>query len=142
MSNIINESDDDSDSDIFDLNHYPEEYQILSEFVLSTLTGGLNAYVINKKTTHYDEYYDNYFKYCKTVENDSYITEFKENLNIDNDKFDKINILTKKIMDKFILNNKQLINKYIDDFNIESFNADIIRELLLLIHFNDLVDII
>lgn len=142
MNTIINESDDESDSDIFDLNHYPEEYKILSEFILSTLTGGLNAYVINKKTKDYNEYYDNYFKYCKSVENDSYITEFKENLTINNDEFDKINILTKKIMDKFILNNENLINKYVDDFDIDSFNADIIKELLLLINFNDLVEII
>jgi len=143
--------------DKLELEYFPEPFNTIGQILLSAISGASVAYIMNIRSNKYHSYYEylnTYFDYCKNVETDNYINEILINLKLDKENdltkknkfFSDLNELSKKLMDELISNNKETYAKYSlvteTEFSIESFNAEVIRDLLKLIKFSELVDLI
>lgn len=164
-------SDIDSDSDIenpsqfnelFDnhlLESFPEPFNIIGQFIMTTINGAAMSYLIklkNNKSPTYILDIKAYIKYCKNSIDDSYILELssKLNLNLDdtNDKqkynkiLDNIEIISINIMCDFLNLHTNLFNKYLlianNDLNVDTFNADIVKNLIPMIKYNLISNVI
>jgi hypothetical protein len=142
--------------DDLELKYYPEPYNTIGQFILSAISGALSSYILSsraKKNQSYKYHMDSYFLYCKKIKDDEYIDSLLDILKLDktNDKdnsrfkiiLDNINIMCNQLMDELIITDKY--KKYLsvsnEDFSIESFNSDIIKDIIDLIKFNKLVDL-
>lgn len=142
-----------------ELRYFPEPYDTIGQFILSSIVGACTSYIMNlraNKSVDYSKFINAYYKYCKTVLNDDYINEIKKNLSIDasktedNNKFeqilDKTSDTAKELMSKLIDINGPLFDKFKDQsnetFSVESFNSAIIKELIPLIKFEKIINLI
>jgi hypothetical protein len=145
--------------DKLELQYYPEPYNTLGQFIVSAISGTTSSYILSsraKNNRSYDEHLNAYFSYCKKVEADDYVdsiySELKLNKNSeeDNIKFaiilDRINNICKQLMDELISSTTEKYAKYIlasdEEFSIESFNADVIKDIIGLIKFSKIVNLI
>jgi len=165
--NIDNLVDIDSDSDIenptdynemFDklsLEYYPEPFDTMGQIIMTAITGASISYLIklkeNKPITYITDI-ETYFKYCKNSPDDNYVNEILSKFNLtdtNNIKFsiimDNIKDISINLMKTFIDNNIDLFDKHKSksekDFNIDLFNADIIKILIPMIKYSLISDI-
>lgn len=159
IENIIELTDSDSEIDPTNYNEYldnltlesfPEPYNIIGQFILSTLTGTLNIYLIKIKANQDIDYIKNlklYFTYCKNTTTDYYINEIITNLklNIIQDKniideiFDKIELVAINILSNFIETKCDIINHYLlenNDLNIDNLNVFIIKNIIPMLKYS------
>ena len=163
-SDISNEINNEFESHIeylnkLELKYYPEPYNSLGQFILSSIVGSTTSYILSLRTTksqtiNYHTYLDSYNKYCKNAHNDEYLKNLKQILKIDDQtesslKFsllmDNINKTSKEIMDNFIQIKFDSYIKYleesVDTFSLEKLNSNIIFDVLPLIKFSTLYNL-
>jgi len=145
--------------DELDLQYYPEPYNTLGQFMVTAISGAASSYILLSRAKINRKYVDHlnaYFSYCKKAESDEYIESILTALKLDRSneedhiKFeiilDKINNVCNQLMDELIESTVDKYSKYIlasdEDFSIESFNADILRDIISLIKFSKIVDLI
>lgn len=166
IENIIELSDSDSDIenptnyneylDNLTLESFPEPFNIIGQFILSTLTGTLHNYLIKLKANNVVNYIEDlklYFNYCKNTTNDDYIKEIATYLKLDiiQDKeelekiLEKIETITINIFSNFIEIKNDIINHYLclldNDFNIDNFNATIIKNIIPMLKYSTISNI-
>lgn len=143
----------DSNSDIdFELKDFPEPYNTLGQFIMSTVVGALTNYIMvlrNNKiidVKEYHNYINKYFNYCKIVNDDDYINQIFKLLPTDNnDYIDKICETTIIVADNVMLihdNYSNYVSLNDKDFNIELLNIDIANHVISILDLNVLKEII
>lgn len=127
--------------DKLELKYYPEPYNTIGQFILSSIVGASTVYVMklrSNKVVEQSKLLDLYFDYCQNVKNDNYILELSKNV----DNFKAILNKTKNVANKIIMQISDKIAYYVtipdDIFSVESFNADIMKNVIQLIKFSDL----
>ncbi len=143
----------DSNSDIdFELKDFPEPYNTLGQFIMSTVVGALTNYIMvlrNNKiidVKEYHNYINKYFNYCKIINDDDYINQIFKLLPTDNnDYIDKICETTIIVADNVMLihdNYSNYVSLNDKDFNIELLNIDIANHVISILDLNVLKEII
>ena len=165
MTDLTNLIDIDSDSDIenptehnefFDkltLDSFPDPYNTIGQFIMTAISGASISHLIklneNKPATYVADI-EIYFQYCKNSHDDNYINDLISRLTIDKSKLnitmDKIKDITIDIMARFIDSNIEIFNKHRsksdNEFNMDLFNADILKNLIPLIKYSLISNII
>ena len=162
---IQNLVDIDSDSDIenpteynemFDkltLDSFPDPFNTIGQFILTAISGASISHLIKlkeNKPISYIRDIEIYFQYCKNSPDDNYINDLILRLNTDmtrlNIILDKIKDITIDIMARFIDSNIEIFNKHKsksdNEFNMDLFNADILKNLIPLIKYSSISNII
>jgi hypothetical protein len=129
--------------DNLDLKYYPEPYNTVAQFILSSVVGTYMAYLnyLNKEGDDMlkTKLVDNYFKYCQSVDTDEYLNELFNKLNLSD--VNKIVILD-RCKDLIY----ELINKInydnLNNDNLESTNIKLIQETISIIKFSDVYGLI
>ena len=146
--------------DKLELQYFPEPYNSLGQFIISSVVGALTTYIMKsrlnnlKNQLEYHTFLDIYYKYCSNTSNDIYINELflKLKLDLSSDQeeilkiLNKSNIFAKELMDELLDKDEIIINKYIkmpeNEFSIESFNTNIMQNIISLIKFSKLSEIL
>ena len=137
----LSDSEFDPDFDL-KLKDFPEPYNSLGQFIVSTITGAIANYIIifkNKQNIDYKAYHsyiNKYFNYCKNTTDDLYINEINSHLlkydcNL-LDIIDQLNATTIYIADDLMLFNNSY-SDYIntkDDINLELLNSEIAENII------------
>lgn len=162
-------SDSEDDNDIFDdiqsikdniklfnnteLSKFPEPFNTIAQFIISSLVGVSISYIQAKKASIYDIMVDTYFKYCKNAIDDKYINDIASILKLDRTKkddlikfnilLDKISIMTKDKM-KYLVDNDfdkydKFMNEIARNLDIDKLNAQLFKDIIPLIKLDDLV---
>ena len=144
--------------DNLELKYYPEPYNTIGQLIMSVIIGASTVYILNlrlQKIHSYYKYLDSYFDYCANIKTDDYINNLIITLqinildDIDTQKLiiilSKINIITKQIMDELVKLKTDIFLEYTlkseEEFKIESFNVEIITDLIKLIKFSKLINL-
>ena len=148
--------------DKLDLKYYPEPYNTLGQFMVSAISGATCSYILASRAKNikpYNEYLKAYFSYCKKIESDDYVESILTVLKLDrsntedNIKFEIIlerilnvcNKLMDKLMESFTEKSEKY-EKYIlcsdEDFSIDSFNLDTIKDIIGLIKFSEIAELV
>lgn len=164
MTDLTNLIDIDSDSDIenpteynemFDklsLVCYPDPYNTFGQIIMSAISGASISYIIklqNGKIADFESDINTYFIYCKNTTEDDYINEITNQLKLNNEQLvlilDQLQLITTNIMKNLIESNTDLFDSYRlisnDDFNIDTFSADILKLLIPMIKYSLLSNI-
>lgn len=145
--------------DKLDLKYYPEPYNSLGQFMVSAISGATCSYILASRAKNikpHNEYLKAYFSYCKKIEADDYVESILTALKLDrsntedNIKFEIIleSVLNvcNKLMDELIESFTEKYEKYIlcsdEDFSIDSFNLDVIKDIIGLIKFSEIADLV
>jgi hypothetical protein len=145
--------------DKLELQYYPEPFNTLGQFIVSAISGATSSYILSSRAKinrPYKDHLNAYFAYCRKVESDHYvesiITALKLDKNLDEDKvrfeiiLDRINHLSEQLMDELINSTTDKYDKYIlasdEEFSIESFNVDVIKDIISLMKFNKIENLI
>jgi hypothetical protein len=139
MNNTESDSSTDINFDIFndlELQYFSEPYNILGQFILSTVVGLITSHILNKQELN--KIIDLYFKYCKNIENDNYIDDLIKKINLENnlDKIEKVLNESKKLTIKII---NKLVNNNYKDLELEQLNIKLIGDTIRLIKYNDII---
>lgn len=129
--------------DNLDLKYYPEPYNTIAQYILSSVVGSYMAYLNNPKKVVDDmlkfKLVDNYFKYCQNVESDEYLNEIFNSLNLSDDNknsiLDRCKDLAYEIINKIKYDN-------LNDDNLESINIKLIQEAISIIKFSDVYGLV
>ena len=164
--NLSDESDSESnfnDDDIkflnrYDLKYYPQPYNNLGQLIMSAIVGTLTSFILNKrenKDFDLEKSLNKYFDYCKKVENDKYINELVNELELDRDDLedkvklllilDKTRNLTIQLVNELLLNNNSYssyIKQLEDKFNIEQLGIDLLKDIINILKFNKLKNLV
>lgn len=129
--------------DNLDIKYYPEPYNTLAQYILSSIVGSYIAYLNHPKKEVDDmlkfKLVDNYFKYCQNTNSDKYLNEIFNILNLSDDN--KIDILDKcKNLAYEIINKIKYDN--LNDDNLELVNIKLIQETLSIIKFSDVYELV
>jgi hypothetical protein len=171
----LSDSDTDSDNDEhlsiaklnvelldkLELQYFPEPYNSLGQFILSSVVGASIAYIVKNrssnftKVTEYNDFLDMYYKYCiNTNTSDNYLDDLILKLNLsllnDNDKISQLllksNLYAKDIASNFFENNISILNESLslpnEEFNIETLNVSLMKKLVPIIKFSKLSEIV
>ena len=164
MTDLTNLVDIDSDSDIespteynemFDklsLVYYPDPFNTFGQIIMSAISGASVSYIIKLQTNNVVNYETDliaYFTYCKNSPEDNYICEITEKLKLNNEQLvlilNQLQTISINIMTKLIEINSELFESYMnrspEDFNIDMFNADILKHLIPMIKYSLLSNI-
>jgi hypothetical protein len=145
--------------DKLELQYYPEPYNALGQFIVSAISGTASSYILSsraKVSRKYKDHLNAYFAYCKKVESDEYVDSILSTLKLDRTneedkiKFEVIMERTNKVcselMDEFIESTVDKYAKYIlasdEEFSIELFNADVIKDIIGIIKFSKISEIV
>lgn len=127
--------------DKLELKYFPEPYNTIGQFILSSIVGVSTVYIMKlraHKSVKQSELLDLYFNYCRDVKNDNYILELRKNV----DNFTIVLEKIKNIVNKITTQLSDKFSSYVtipdDKFSVESFNADIMKNVIQLIKFSDL----
>jgi hypothetical protein len=151
--------------DKLDLKYFPEPYNTLGQFMVSAISGATCSYILASRAKNikpHNEYLKAYFSYCKKIESDDYVESILTALKLDrsntedNIKFEIIlerilnvcNKLMNELMESFTEKSEksEKYEKYIlcsdEDFSIDSFNLDVIKDIIGLIKFSEIADLV
>jgi hypothetical protein len=129
--------------DNLDLKYYPEPYNTMAQFILSSVVGSYMVY-LNHPNKDVDDMLklklvDNYFKYCQNVDTDEYLNGLFNELNLSDEN--KIVILDRcKDLVYELINNIKYNN--INNDNLESINIKVIQEAISIIKFSDVYGLV
>jgi hypothetical protein len=164
--NLSDESDSESnynDDDInflnrYDLKYYPQPYNNLGQLIMSAIVGTLTSFILNKrenKDFDLEKSLNKYFDYCKKVENDKYVNELVNELELDRDDLedkvklllilDKTRNLTIQLVNELLFNNNSYssyIKKLEDEFNIEQLGIDLLKDIINILKFDRLKNLV
>jgi hypothetical protein len=145
--------------DKLELQYYPEPFNTLGQFMVSAISGAASSYILSSRAQinrSHKDHLNAYFAYCKKIDTDDYVDSIylalKLDKNSDEDKvkfeivLERINNVCEQIMNELIQSTTEKYAKYIlasnEDFSIESFNADVIKDVIGLIKFSKIADLV
>ena len=129
------------------LEYFPEPFSTIAQFILSTISGIMTSYIEKQranKSINYIENINTYFNYCRTTDCDNYIIEIADNLKLDikddkeilNKILDDIENITTNIFNVFINTKLDNIYKSEDNFDIDTFNINVLKNLIPMIKYS------
>jgi hypothetical protein len=152
-SDIENPTEYNEILDNLTLEYYPDPFNTIGQFIMTAISGAAISHLVRLKENKPISYRTDiniYFQYCKKSPDDNYINELVSRLNLDineiedsqrlNMILDQINNISINIMDNFVELHVDLFNKHKskseEDFNMDLFNADILKNLIPMIKYS------
>jgi len=174
LSDCESNSDSDSDNyqcielvkqnikifDNLDLKYFPEPYNSLGQFILSSISGTIITYIVKKRSkqniseNEYIKYLDMYYTYCNSVTTvDNYLNDILKKFNYDESDSEQINLFllnasvyAKEIITLFFNDHSNIYNNFVlisdDDFSIDNLNIEIVKIIIPYIKLCELIKII
>lgn len=129
--------------DNLDLKYYPEPYNMMAQFILSSIVGSYMVYLKHPEKKDNDmlklNLVDNYFKYCQNIDSDEYLNGLFNKLNLTDDNkiviLDRCKDLVYELINKIKYDN-------LNNDNLESINIKLIEETISIIKFSDVYRLI